>query len=45
MKKIVALLLTLLLCGSLFACVAVQNAQDAFFQSEAGSMRWAASPR
>ena len=38
MKKIVALLLTLLLCGSLFACVAVQNAQDAFFQSEAGSM-------
>lgn len=38
MKKLGALLLILLLCGSLAACVAVQNAQNAFLQSEAGAM-------
>lgn len=38
MKKIGALLLTLLLCGSLFACAAAQNAQNAFLQSPEGAM-------
>ena len=38
MKKIAALLLTLLLCTSLLACVAVQNAEDAFLRSAEGAM-------
>ena len=38
MKKIGALLLVLALCGSLFACAAVQNAQTAFLQSPEGAM-------
>ncbi len=38
MKKIAALLLALLLCGSLFACAQVQNVQDAFYRSAESQM-------
>ncbi len=38
MKRIGVLLLVLLLCGSLFACAELQNAQDAFFKSPESAM-------
>ena len=38
MKRIVVLLLAVLLCGSLLACVEAQRAQDAFVTSAEGAL-------
>ena len=38
LRRIVALLLMVLLCGGLAACAAAQNAQDAFLKSPEGAM-------